>query len=307
MSVSVIVVTYNGKRWIEKCLTSLFGSEIPLEVIVVDNNSTDSTVSFIKSKFPQVTLIELKKNLGFGAANNIALKRVREEKRDFAFLLNQDAYIFPDTVQKLLEVAVKNKEYGILSPIHLDHTKKYLEPSFLHFVRKESSKSFLNDMIFKKELQQIYPFKMVNAAAWLLPLQTLETVGGFHPMFFLYGEDDNYCQRVLYHNLKIGVAPNIYVVHESENRSFTDYEKGSDPYFRKFMNDIKVRYGDVNSNVYQDFPKMKFYYLKRAVGDILNLRFTEFKINLYKAKLLSGLNFNDHIAEMQKKQPSYIN
>lgn len=110
MHIFVIVVSYNFERndWINQCLSSLQKSEIPLNIIVVDNNSTDNSVSIIKSKYPEVILFEQKENLGFAKANNIAIRYAYDNGADFVFLLNQDAWIEKDTVAKLVEVAEKN-------------------------------------------------------------------------------------------------------------------------------------------------------------------------------------------------------
>src|SRR5690606_3631154 len=110
-----------------------------------------------------------------------------------------------------------------------------------------------------KELKNLYNFKMVNAAAWLLPKHTLDIVGGFHPMFFLYGEDDNYCQRVLYHQLKIGICPMAIVRHDSNNKYHILHGKNNKKILDKFLNQIRVEYADVNSNYGSRFKKLKIH------------------------------------------------
>ena len=109
-SVYAIIVSYNFNRndWLNKCLTSLKKSSYPVNIIVVDNNSTDNSVNIIKSKYPEVILFEQKENLGFAKANNIAIRYAYDKGADFVFLLNQDAWIEKDTVAKLVEVAEKN-------------------------------------------------------------------------------------------------------------------------------------------------------------------------------------------------------
>jgi N-acetylglucosaminyl-diphospho-decaprenol L-rhamnosyltransferase len=96
--ICVIVITYNGAKWVEGCFGSLMQSSVPLNIIAVDNASSDNTVALIKNKFAGVALIESGTNLGFGKANNIGLKRAAEDNADFIFLLNQDAFVKPDTI-----------------------------------------------------------------------------------------------------------------------------------------------------------------------------------------------------------------
>ncbi len=73
MKIKAIIVTYNGLKWIDKCFSSLYKSETPLEIITIDNGSVDGSIDKIKKNFPQVEIIENGKNLGFGKANNIGL------------------------------------------------------------------------------------------------------------------------------------------------------------------------------------------------------------------------------------------
>ena len=93
MKIFAIVVTYNGMRWYDRCFGSLRNSDMPVETIVIDNASTDETVSYIKEHFHEVCLIESKENLGFAKANNIGIKRALDNGADYVFLLNQDAWV----------------------------------------------------------------------------------------------------------------------------------------------------------------------------------------------------------------------
>ena len=91
MKVFVIIVTYKGKRWYDRCFGSLRQSTIPLQTIVVDNASNDGTVDYIRENYPEIYLIESKENLGFGKGNNLGLRYALDHGCDYVFLLNQDA------------------------------------------------------------------------------------------------------------------------------------------------------------------------------------------------------------------------
>lgn len=213
--VYVIIVTYNGlaNNWIAKSLESIRNSNHPLQTVVVDNASKDETVSFIKKKYPEVIVFPQDKNLGFGQANNVGMRYALDREADYVFLLNQDAYLKPETISVLVEAHKKHPEYGVLSPIHLNGTASGLDRNFSYYVGTDKNSKFYFDAI-QKQLSGVYEVPFVNAAAWLLPKNTLEIVGGFDPIFFHYGEDDNYCQRVLYHGLKVGVCAGSYVLHD---------------------------------------------------------------------------------------------
>ncbi|UEG49463.1 glycosyltransferase family 2 protein [Ferruginibacter lapsinanis] len=217
--VFVIIVTYNGEQWIDKCLSSLRESSVPLEVYALDNCSTDNTVSAIRTRYPEVNLIETGSNLGFGKANNIGLKIAIEKNADFVFLLNQDAYFLPDTMQALLIAYQNNPEYGILSPIHLHPKHGGLEWYFSTYVVPEKCKEFYSDIYMRKP-KEIYELPFVNAAAWLIPVHYLKIIGGFDPLYPHYGEDEDYCSRTLYKKIKIGVVPSSIIYHDGEVKNW---------------------------------------------------------------------------------------
>ena len=200
----VIIVTYNGSKWIEKCISSVLKSSYLVEIIMIDNNSNDDTVSIIK-QFPQVHLIESQQNLGFGKANNLGIDLALQKNADCIFLLNQDTWIFEDTISNLVIVAENNTSFGILSPMHLSGDGVNLDESF---------KVYYNRKLEISENQNISIVSFVNAAAWLIPKSCLEKVGKFEPLFSHYGEDRNYCDRVLYHNFKIGIVENAKICHD---------------------------------------------------------------------------------------------
>lgn len=217
MKVGVVIVTYNGRKWIDHCLGSLWQSLDPVKVVAVDNASTDGSAEYIRQHFPEVILLEQKENIGFGKANNIGIKYALDHGADYVFLLNQDAWIEPDTISELVAISQTHPEYGILSPVHLNAEKNNIEHLLLLRLDDfRTTDSALFDDLFFDRLKDVYDTKYVNAAAWLLPRKTIETVGGFDPFFFIYGEDDNYLNRVQYHGMKIGVCPKIRMVHDND-------------------------------------------------------------------------------------------
>jgi GT2 family glycosyltransferase len=191
--VFVIIVTYNGKQWYDCCFTSLRASELPIQVVVIDNASSDDTVSYIRTNYPEIHLIDSDTNLGFGQGNNKGMRYAMDHGADYVFLLNQDAWIEPNTLSALIEVHKKNSRYGILSPMHLNAERTQIEKGLLGHLTYHThiNLELISDFYIglKKE---VYEVREVNAAAWLIPRETLETVGGFDPIFYHYGEDDNY-------------------------------------------------------------------------------------------------------------------
>ena len=215
----VIIVTYKGHQWYERCFTSLRESEYPVQTIVVDNASNDGTVEYLHENFSEIHMIESKENLGFGRANNLGMRYALDNECDYVFLLNQDAWIEPNTIGELVSIAEKYPEYGILSPVQVNKEKSKVLNGVIDFLSYPTHTCYelFNDLILGKK-QEIYSVREMNAAAWLLPRRTLETVGGFDPIFLHYGEDWNYMSRVIYHKLQIGLLPHVLVVHDCVER-----------------------------------------------------------------------------------------
>lgn len=213
----VIIVTYKGKLWYDRCFTSLRESEIPVQTVVIDNASTDGTVEYIRENYPEIHLIASETNLGFGQGNNKGMRYALDNGADYVFLLNQDAWIEPNTLKELVEIHKMNPEYGILSVMNITKEKDNLLDGFINYLADYNNcdPRLLNDLYWNR-LKDVYEIKMVLAAAWLLPRNTLETIGGFDPIFYHYGEDDNYAQRVHFHGLKIGICPKLYIVHDAQ-------------------------------------------------------------------------------------------
>lgn len=213
--VFVIIVTYKGQRWYDNCFSSLRKSTMPVQTIVVDNASNDGTVEYIKEHYPEIYLIESKENLGFGRANNKAMRYALDNDCDYVFLLNQDAWVEPDTLEKLVYIHQRHPEYGILAPLQVNKEKTEVLRGLVDFLTYPGkiNHQMISDLLMGTETE-IYSVGEVNAAAWLLPRKTLETIGGFDPIFLHYGEDWNYLSRVLYHEMKVGVAPALKVVHD---------------------------------------------------------------------------------------------
>lgn len=216
----VIVVTYKGGRWYDRCFGSLRESAIPVQVIAVDNSPGEEDTEYIKTHFPEAHLIKTNENLGFGRANNLGMRYALDNGCDYVFLLNQDAWVDKDTIGKLVEIAEQHPEYGILSPIHLNAKRTAINMQIgigAHY----RNEILLSDLYLGK-VDDVYETNYVNAAAWLLPRKTLEIVGGFDPIFKHYEEDDNYLNRVIYHGLKIGVCPAAQIVHDHKDSELSD-------------------------------------------------------------------------------------
>ncbi len=277
-NIYTVIVTYNGLKnnWIKKCIDSLENSEIPLPIIVVDNNSADGTVRFIKENYPGVILLESAENLGFGKANNIGIKKAIENNADYFFLLNQDAYIQPDTVKILYNAMEKEPEYGIVSPMHMNGSGTKLDFNFSNYIGPRHCKELCSDFVTNTIQNRIYESQFINAAAWLISRKCIETVGGFSPVFYHYGEDVNYIHRLQYKNFRIGVQPAAFIFHDRENR--VDNKKYDLAYYTK-KNALRI------ATQFSD-PNNKESETVFLASKVLKLIISTLKFNKLKHKIL---------------------
>lgn len=224
--ITTIIVTYNGMKWLNKCLLSLRNSIYPTDIVIIDNGSTDESIPFVKQNFPEVHLIKNQENFGFGKANNIGISYGIQNNTDFFFLLNQDAYIFPDTIGNLVKNFESNPEYGIISPIQLKNDLE-IETLFHSYLKNypQLQQKYQPQHSYEN---QVFPIDFTNAALWMISKKCMTNTGGFSPLFHHYGEDVDYTHRIKYHHFKNGVSRNAFGIHNREIKpklSVKEYNK----------------------------------------------------------------------------------
>ena len=210
----IVVVTYNGMNWLDRCLGSIRTSNMPADVIVIDNGSTDQTREYIFENFPEVKLVCSDENLGFGKANNIGFKYALERGYEYVYLLNQDAWIFPDTLGVLINAMEADESLGILSPMQMAACGDRPDPRF----KRRCPTGAFRDMRSLLSAGKVYEVEFVMAAHWMISMKCLKKVGGFSPAFPHYGEDDNFIHRARYKGFKVGIHSGAKAIHDRENR-----------------------------------------------------------------------------------------
>lgn len=224
MRIFTIIVTYNAMRrnWIDKCLSSLEKSTMPTTPVIVDNASRDETLVFISKNHPNAVCLPQKQNLGFGQANNVGIRYAIEQNADHVLLLNQDATIAPNTLELMIS---HGSNSALLSPIHMNGQGTGLDISFRNRMR-EIEDVFFDDIVVSGRLSETYTMKRFPAACWLLPTSVIRKIGGFNPLFFHYGEDDNYLERLAYHNIPTFIVSEARMWHDrGEHGNMTVFNK----------------------------------------------------------------------------------
>jgi O-antigen biosynthesis protein len=239
VKLSVIIVNYNVQHFLEQCLYSVrkAAANVSTEVFVVDNNSVDGSVQMVKEKFPEVHLIENKKNTGFSYANNQAIKISRGE---YILLLNPDTVVEEDTFQKVISFMDDHPEAGGLGVKMLDGKGNFLPeskrglptPSVAFYKIFGFSKLFPKSKTFGKyhlgflDKDKTHEVEILSGAFMLMRKSVLDKVGVLDETFFMYGEDIDLSYRILLGGYKNYYYPETRIIHykgESTKKSSVNY------------------------------------------------------------------------------------
>jgi GT2 family glycosyltransferase len=203
-SVSVIIVNYNGKKHLEKCLDSLLKiSYQNYEIIIVDNHSTDGSIELIKKKYPRVNLIELEKNYGFAEPNNLAAKTAIGKYLHF---LNNDTMVSPDFLDQLVKTMEQDSDIAISQSMlmypdgTIDSSGDYIDT----LGRAYSS---------KKNSEQIQSILSARGASMMARKDIFWKLGGFDKEFFATFEDVDIGWHAWISGYKVVIVPNSIVYH----------------------------------------------------------------------------------------------
>ncbi len=208
-SVAVVVVSYNSAAFLDKCLASLEASQFPQQkVVVIDNNSSDNSVE-VARKY-QCRVEPLKENLGFAGGNNAALEMEEVKNADYIFLLNPDASVEKDTIDKL--VAASGGE-GIVQPLILLEDEPQLvntAGNVLNYLGYSYCGGYRDDRAKYIERKQV---AVSSGAAMMIPAKAIQQIGLFDPKFFIYHEDVDFSWRARIAGFDLWLEPSAIAYH----------------------------------------------------------------------------------------------
>ena len=196
---SVIIVNYNGQKYLKDCLDSLYRhlEGINSEIVLLDNNSADNSCAYIKEHYPEVTLIESSRNLGFGKGNNEA---VRHASGRYLLLLNNDT-IIQQNLKPVFQVVKNDSTIGAAGikmlngkGQYLVATGKFLSPGNIFRMKNmfRMGKEFATGNFSKG----LYDVDWITGSFMLMPADVYRKVGGFDEDYFLYVEDVDLCKKI---------------------------------------------------------------------------------------------------------------
>lgn len=238
MKLSIVIVNYNVKELLEQCLISVMKATscICVEIFVVDNNSIDGSISYLKSLFPDVCFIANKENVGFSKANNQAIHKAQGE---YILILNPDTLLGETLLERCLAFMDAYPESGAVGVKMIDRAGNF------HIESKRSFPSPWNSMCKLTGLSKLFPYsrrfgrynlqyldpdyvhevEILCGAFMLIRKKALDTCGLFDESFFMYGEDIDLSYRILkagYKNYYLPY-PLLHYKGESTNKDKPEY------------------------------------------------------------------------------------
>jgi GT2 family glycosyltransferase len=255
VDLSIVIVTWNAKKYVRECLTSLLRQTIDcsIEIIVVDNASTDGTPDLVRDEFPQVRLIRNDRNLGFAAANNIGL---RETLGDYIYLINSDVVVPDDCLAAVFGYMQQNPEIGLLGPQMRGPDGK-VRRSTMRFPTVWNSfcwavalsSIFRHSKLWGGFLMQDFAHDTVrdvdvlNGWFWVVRRKAFDQVGLLDERFFMYGEDIDWSYRFHQSGWRAVFYPGASALHyggaSSANapiRFYVEMQRANLQYWEKHSN-----------------------------------------------------------------------
>ncbi len=253
MELSVIIINYNARRHLENCLESLFENTRlrPMEVWVVDNASSDGSVEMLRERFPQVQVIESKENLGFGAANNEAMRRAQGR---YKLLLNNDTIVRPGAIDTMVRIIRERPKVGVLGPLlrNEDGTVQISYGNRVNFfseflqkrlsARYEAGSPRTRKYVESRSRKEAQP-DWVTGACMMLQAGLPEKVQFFDERFFMYLEDVDLCHRVRQNGFQVLYSPEAEFIHLRGKSVETNSERVTLEYRRSQLYFYSKHYG----------------------------------------------------------------
>ncbi len=229
IDLSIVVVNWNVRDLLRRCLVSIFAAELPrLEVIVVDNASTDGSLDMLRAEFLGVTLVANADNLGFPAANNQGLAAARGR---LVMTLNPDTEVVGDALARLIAYLDAHLDVGALGPqlLNLDGSIQSSRRRFPTLITALFESTWLQGIAPRGVLRRYtmddapadatHEVDWVTGACIVVRREALEAVGGFDERFFMYSEELDWCRRIKRAGWKIVYLPEAKVIHHAGKSS----------------------------------------------------------------------------------------
>jgi GT2 family glycosyltransferase len=224
--IAIVIVNWNGRHLLDPCLEAAAAQTAPAElVIVVDNGSTDGSVAHLHRAWPEVDVIELEKNLGVAAGNNAGIKRALAAGADYILLLNNDADMRPDVIQKLRSaLQTGNGAVWAATPkiVYRAAPDRIWSAGGKMVWWKGLNKDRGTGQPDRGQFDQADVVSYANTCCLLIRAEAFHRVGLMDEAYFMYFDDADFCGRVIRAGGRIIYVPEAVVLHDiqaSSNRT----------------------------------------------------------------------------------------
>lgn len=206
--VYVIILNFNGSRWLQSCLQSLCATEYAnFKTVLVDNASTDDSVELVRQHFPEIELIANSANLGFSEGNNVAIRKALTESADYVVLLNPDTKVTPRWLSELITVGEQEKEVGILGAVQLTYDGE----EFNTWTTTALSEHLVE--LQSETARDWIPVEWVEGACFAIKREVIEHIGLLDPIYFAFYEEIDFCRRAAHQGYKTAIVPRSRIHH----------------------------------------------------------------------------------------------
>jgi hypothetical protein len=258
-NLSIVIVSWNTKKYMEECLTSLrtIDGNLSAEIIVADNASADGTPEMIRTQFPHVKLIETGANLGFAKGNNVG---IQEATGEYICLINSDVNVPSDCLQKMYSYMEQHPTIGLLGPGMLQtdgrvHRSGMRFPSLWNVLLR----ALFLDSLFKGtglfggflmtdfKFDQVRDMDVLNGWLWMARREALKKVGPLDERFFMYAEDVDWCKRFNLAGWRVVFYPDAKALHyggassaNAPSRFKLEMQRANLQYWKKYHGRISL-------------------------------------------------------------------
>lgn len=217
-AVSIIVLNYNSRQDTLDCLHSLEQlTYINVDVIVVDNGSTDGTVDAVRAAYPELTVIDTGRNLGFTGGNNVGIQHALAQGADYIMLLNNDTIVAPDMVDILIDTMEADPSIGVTGPMIYYYDAPdviWSAGGRIDWQRGTTSMIGLNEEDKGQYGETPQPVDFVTGCAMLARRDVWEKTGLLDDKFFMYYEETEWCVRAQRAGFRIAFVPSAMMWHK---------------------------------------------------------------------------------------------
>jgi hypothetical protein len=269
--VYIIILNWNGYKDTIECLKSLLKIDYKnYKIILIDNASTNDSVKEIKSKFPNIKLLENLKNLGFSGGCNVGIRYALKHDADYILLLNNDTVVSKNFLSELVSVGETDEKIGILSPfIYLADKPEVIWSSGLNFNFRNSwpfidkNKSKIDRGQFKNNRK----VEFLTGCSMLIKKSVIDKIGLYKEEYFLYIEDMDYSLMAVKNDFSLYAIPSSKVWHKIGKSSDLIGKENVRYYFiRNLIFFYKNNYSFVDNLIFNSiFLKESFYQIYKHI------------------------------------------